>query len=89
MQPVAPPVDGREWLTSSPISWDSLRGRAVVIVFWSFGCEASLLRVRQVEAIARSTDLPLTAIAVHTPRFPYEEHLHQVCLLYTSDAADE
>ncbi len=37
-----------------------------------------MLRVRQVEAIVSSIDLPLTAIAVHTPRFPYEEDSNQV-----------
>ena len=73
MHPVAPPVEGQAWLTSEPVPWEALRGRAVIVVFWSYGCEASLVRVRQIEAIVGSTAHPLTAIAVHTPRFPFEE----------------
>ena len=76
--PVAPPVDGQDWLTSDPVIWDQLRGRVVIVVFWSFGCEASLLRVRQIEAIVNRGHDDVTAIAVHTPRFPYEEHSVEV-----------
>jgi sugar lactone lactonase YvrE len=78
MTPHAPPVDGQAWLTTEAIAWDDLRGRAVIIVFWSFGCEASLLRIRQIEAIADDAGDDLVAIAVHTPRFPFEEHLAAV-----------
>ncbi|MGI9614944.1 MAG: hypothetical protein ACR2QO_18685 [Acidimicrobiales bacterium] len=78
MYPVAPPVDGQDWLNTRPIGLGSLRGNVVVVVFWSFGCEASLLRVRQVEAMAADPNVPLRAIAVHTPRFPYEESTEAV-----------
>ncbi len=79
MLPVAPPVEGRYWLTTDQLAWPSLRGQVVVVVFWSFGCEASLLALR------RLTDLmdrwpdgggetgSVTVLAVHTPRFPYED----------------
>lgn len=50
----------------------------VVVVFWSYGCEASLLRVRQVEALVDSTGGAAVAIGVHTPRFPYEEQVADV-----------
>ncbi|MGF1598337.1 MAG: thioredoxin-like domain-containing protein [Acidimicrobiales bacterium] len=71
-------MEGRDWLTCDPIGWDELRGRAVVVVFWSYGCEASLVRLRQMAEIAGSVEAPITVIGVHTPRFPYEEHLHQL-----------
>jgi len=45
------------------------------VVFWSFGCEASLLRVHQVQSLVDATGDDVVAIAVHTPRFPYEEPL--------------
>ena len=73
MYPVAPPVDGQQWLNTRPIALPSLHGNVVLIVFWSFGCEASLLRLRQIEARVAEADFPIRAIAVHTPRFPYEE----------------
>ena len=71
-------MDGQTWITGDPPVWDQLRGRVVIVVFWSFGCEASLLRVRQVEGIVEATDGDVTAIAVHTPRFPYEEPIESV-----------
>ncbi len=73
MYPVAPPIEGQEWLNTRPLSVASLHGHVAVMVFWSFGCEASLLRLRQVEAMAADPTVPLRAIAVHTPRFPFEE----------------
>ncbi len=73
MSPFAPPVDGQAWLNCDPIDWESLRGRAVLVVFWSFACEASLLRLRQVEQIVADAGPDVVGIAVHTPRFPFEE----------------
>ena len=60
-------------MNGDPMVWDELRGRVVIIVFWSFGCEASLLRIRQVERVVDEADGDVVAIGVHTPRFPYEE----------------
>lgn len=76
--PVAPPVEGQEWLSGPPLRWDDLRGRVVIIVFWSFGCEASLLRMHQMEQLADSAGPGVVVIGVHTPRFPYEEHVEAV-----------
>lgn len=75
MTPAAPPIDGQTWMTSAPLSWDDLAGRAVVVVFWAHGCEASLLRLREVTAAAEAAAAngPVTVIGVHTPRLPYEE----------------
>lgn len=78
MFPVAPPVEGKDWLTTPPINWSDLKGRVVVVLFWSFGCEASLLALRELAVLQETwreagTDDEVVAIAVHTPRFPYED----------------
>lgn len=73
MSPVAPPVDGRHWLTTSPIAWSDVRGRVVVVVFWSFGCEASLLALRRLSELQDQWTDDVVILAVHTPRFPYED----------------
>ena len=49
-----------------------------MVVFWSFGCEASLLRMRQLQQLTTSAGPSVVVIGVHTPRFPYEEHLDEV-----------
>lgn len=78
MFPVAPPVEGQDWLTTSPIPWSDLKGRVVVVLFWSFGCEASLLALRELAELqehwVQSGDHDdVVALAVHTPRFPFED----------------
>lgn len=78
MFPVAPPVEGQDWLTTPPVPWSSLKGRVVVVLFWSFGCEASLLALRDLETMTEvwresGADDDVVAIAVHTPRFPFED----------------
>ena len=78
MSPVAPPVEGRHWLTTSPMDWPDLRGRVVVVLFWSFGCEASLLAIRRLSELVELWDDEVVALAVHTPRFPYEDDPHRV-----------
>jgi sugar lactone lactonase YvrE len=75
---VAPPVEGSDWLTSDPIPWGHLRGRVVILVFWSFACEASLVRVREVESLVARAGAGVNAIAVHTPRYPFEDELANV-----------
>lgn len=78
MLPVAPPIAGQDWLTSPPLPWENLRGRVVIVVFWSFGCEASLLRMRQMDVLEQEAGPGVVVLGVHTPRFPYEESVEEV-----------
>ncbi len=71
---LAPGLDGDEWVTSAPVRLDGLRGRVVVLVFFSAGCEASLLRLREVRAVAGAARGPVTVIGVHSPRLPFERN---------------
>ena len=73
MAPVAPPVEGRRWLAPTPLTPADVDGRVVVITFWSFGCEASLRAVEELEALVDGTNGRVVGLAVHTPRFPYED----------------
>ncbi len=73
MVPIAPPVEGRRWLAPHPLSAADVEGRVVVIAFWSFGCEASIRAVENLDEIATSWPDQVVALAVHTPRFPYED----------------
>ncbi len=42
-------------------------------MFWSFGCEASLLAVSRLQDELERWPDDVTVLAVHTPRFPHEE----------------
>lgn len=61
------------WLNSPPLDAAALRGRAVVVCFWTYSCINSLrilpfLRDWQARYGARG----LTVIGVHTPEFAFE-----------------
>lgn len=69
----APPVEGRVWFNTGPIPWNELKDRVVVLVFWSFGCDSSLVRMRQIQDLIESHQHGVHAIGVHTPKFAFEE----------------
>lgn len=73
MVPVAPPVEGRRWLAPAPLTPTDVEGRVVVITFWSFGCEASLRALEQLGDLVDRNHGQVVGLAVHTPRFPYED----------------
>ncbi len=49
-----------------------------MVVFWSFGCEASLLALRRLIELAGQWPTGVAVLAVHTPRFPYEDDPERV-----------
>lgn len=49
-----------------------LRGRPVVVLFWATSCEASWVRLRQLEALQARHGDAIAVVAVHSPRFDYE-----------------
>src|SRR5215475_9845953 len=36
--PAAPEISGGQWINSEPLTLQGLRGRVVLIEFWTFGC---------------------------------------------------
>ncbi len=76
MAPIAPPIEGELWLNTDPLNPEHLRGRAVVLVFWSAGCEASLCRLQQIESLVKGRPDEagdVLAVAVHTPRMTCDD----------------
>ncbi|MFV0257841.1 MAG: redoxin domain-containing protein, partial [Acidimicrobiales bacterium] len=68
----APPLEGHSWLNGDPVDLGALRGRVVILLFWSHGCEASLIRMREVIRLVDENQPAVAAIGIHTPRFGYE-----------------
>jgi len=69
----APPVEGRVWFNTGPVPWNDLKNRVVVLVFWTIGCESSLVQLRQIQNLVESHRFGVHAIGVHTPKFPRDE----------------
>jgi len=62
------------WLNSPPLSNKSLRGKVVVIDFWTYSCINCLRALPYVESwAAKYKDAGLVVIGVHTPEFAFEK----------------
>ena len=69
----APEFAKGNWINSEPLTLDKLRGRVVVVEFWTFGCfncRNTLPAVKEWDAKYR--DRGLTIIGVHTPEIDNE-----------------
>ena len=67
------------WLNSQPLTAADLRGRVVLIDFWTFTCINWLRQLPYVRAWAEKyKDQGLVVIGVHTPEFPFEHDLDSV-----------
>jgi len=70
-----PPLDGANaWLNSPPLTTQSLRGKVVLIDFWTYSCINCLRAMPYVKAWhERYKDRGLVVIGVHTPEFAFEK----------------
>ena len=75
----APDITNSVWLNSKPLSPVSLKGKVVLVEFWTFGC----YNCRNVEPHVKDwhrkyADQGFVVIGVHSPEFSYEHDLDQV-----------
>src|SRR5262249_47967550 len=67
------------WLNSAPLSTKSLRGKVVLIDFWTYSCINCLRALPYVESWAtKYKDAGLVVIGVHTPEFAFEKERSNV-----------
>jgi peptide-methionine (R)-S-oxide reductase len=77
--PLAPEIADGTWINSNPLTLKSLRGRVVIINFWTFGCYNCRNTLPSVKSWdARYRDKGLTIIGVHTPEFEHEKNIENV-----------
>jgi thiol-disulfide isomerase/thioredoxin len=81
------PVEGRlpsfdgatEWLNSPPLTPSDLRGKVVLVGFWTYTCVNWLRQLPYVRAWAgKYADHGLAVVGVHTPEFTFERDLDNV-----------
>ena len=70
-----PDLDGAvAWLNSTPLSGKSLRGKVVLVNFWTYSCINSLRELPYIKAwAAKYKDAGLVVIGVHSPEFGFEK----------------
>jgi cytochrome c biogenesis protein CcdA/thiol-disulfide isomerase/thioredoxin len=62
------------WLNSAPLSSKSLRGKVVLVDFWTYSCINCLRELPYVNSwAAKYKDAGLVVIGVHTPEFSFEK----------------
>jgi cytochrome c biogenesis protein CcdA/thiol-disulfide isomerase/thioredoxin len=76
----APSLDGAvEWLNSPALTTAGLRGKVVLIDFWTYSCINCIRTVPYVRAWAEKyMDQGLVVIGVHAPEFAFEKKIDNV-----------
>ena len=66
-------TEQKEWLNSVPLTWDDLRGKVVLLDFWTFDCWNCYRSFPWLKAMeSRLEPGGLQVIGVHTPEFDHE-----------------
>jgi thiol-disulfide isomerase/thioredoxin len=75
-----PGLDGAlSWLNSAPLSSKPLRGKVVLVNFWTYSCINSLRELPYIKAwAAKYKDAGLIVIGVHAPEFDFEKKTENV-----------
>ncbi|MBY5326971.1 cytochrome c biogenesis protein DipZ [Rhizobium leguminosarum] len=76
----APSLDGAvEWLNSEPLTTEQLRGKVVLVDFWTYSCINCIRTIPYVRAWAEKyADQGLVVIGVHAPEFAFEKKIDNV-----------
>jgi cytochrome c biogenesis protein CcdA/thiol-disulfide isomerase/thioredoxin len=77
---VLPPLAGvTEWLNSPPLTQEALKGKVILIDFWTYSCINCLRAIPYVRAWAsKYKDQGLVVIGVHAPEFAFEKNVGNV-----------
>jgi thiol-disulfide isomerase/thioredoxin len=75
-----PPLSGAvEWLNTKPLTAEMLRGKVVLVDFWTYSCINCLRSLPYVRAWAEKyKDKGLVVIGVHAPEFAFEKDIGNV-----------
>ncbi|APG95530.1 cytochrome c biogenesis protein DipZ [Sinorhizobium americanum] len=77
---VFPPLDGAvEWLNSKPLTVEELRGKVVLVDFWTYSCINCIRTIPYIRAWAEKyREQGLVVIGVHAPEFAFERRIDNV-----------
>ena len=62
-----------KWFNSAPLSISDLRGKVVLVDFWTYGCYNCVNTLPYVTKLYETyKDKGLVVVGIHTPEFPFE-----------------
>jgi thiol-disulfide isomerase/thioredoxin len=77
---------GLDWLnTEAPLTWDDLRGKVVLMEFWTYGCINCIQTLPPLRMLQKKYADELVIIGVHAAKFPHEaetQNIRQSILRY-------
>jgi len=75
-----PSLEGAvQWLNSPPLTAEQLRGKVVLVDFWTYSCINCIRTLPYVRAWAEKyKDQGLVVIGVHTPEFAFEKKIDNI-----------
>lgn len=68
-------TEGLDWLNSAPLKLSDLRGRYILLDFFTFGCINCLNNLQTISALHASYGDDCCVIGVHTGKFTHEKEL--------------
>ena len=72
-------LGARQWLNTTPLQATDLRGKVMLVNFWTYSCINSLRALAYVRAWAdKYRDRGLVTVGVHTPEFGFEKDIANV-----------
>jgi thiol-disulfide isomerase/thioredoxin len=79
-QSPAPNFSGiSNWFNSAPLNMADLRGKVILVDFWTYGCVNCVNTLPHVtELYAKYRDRGLVVVGIHTPEFPFERSASNV-----------
>jgi thiol-disulfide isomerase/thioredoxin len=76
---IAPLTGAVDWLNSPPLNVDELRGKVVIVNFWTYSCINCLRTLPYLKTWSKKyRDQGLVVIGVHTPEFAFERDIGNV-----------
>ena len=67
------------WFNSAPLNLGDLRGKVVLVDFWTYGCVNCVNTLPHVTQLyAKYRDRGLVVVGIHTPEFPFERSASNV-----------
>lgn len=87
--PITALIASSQWLNTSGLAANDLRGKVVVVNFWTYSCINCLRALPQVRGWAQKyKDQGLVVIGVHSPEFAFEKDLGNVAKAVQSLGVD-
>lgn len=72
-------IPGGEWISSAPLTMNQLRGKVVLIDFWTYTCINCIRTLPYIKSWWKNyQDKGLVIVGVHTPEFAFEKEVRNV-----------